>query len=210
MLFTGAGFSAEARDRAGAPLPDSAQMACDLWQLLFPDERPDDSDPRGPLRHRVAARARQAARVRRYPPADRRRAAAGLVRDVVLGAVAADLHAERRRPRGRGRAPVRSARARSSRSRRSPKPPPPIPGALEVDPPQRDRRRRRVAGHVLDDAICPTARAPRPRLRAAGRGSRHGAVRVRRDPARRDGALAARRARGPSGNRRRPTARTRS
>ena len=43
ILFTGAGFSAEARDRAGDPLPDSAQMACELWKLVFPDERPDDS-----------------------------------------------------------------------------------------------------------------------------------------------------------------------
>lgn len=43
MLFTGAGFSAEARCRAGNPLPDGAQMAADLWQLLFPGEAPDES-----------------------------------------------------------------------------------------------------------------------------------------------------------------------
>jgi hypothetical protein len=43
MLFTGAGFSAEACCRAGGPLPDGAQMAADLWRLLFPSERPDDS-----------------------------------------------------------------------------------------------------------------------------------------------------------------------
>jgi len=43
MLFTGAGFSAEARCRAGAPLPDSFQMARDLWTILFPGDAPDDS-----------------------------------------------------------------------------------------------------------------------------------------------------------------------
>lgn len=43
MLFTGAGFSAEALCRAGEPLPDGARMAADLWQLLFGDDCPDDS-----------------------------------------------------------------------------------------------------------------------------------------------------------------------
>jgi hypothetical protein len=43
MLFTGAGFSAEAVCCAGEPLPDGDQMAAHLWQLLFPSERPDDS-----------------------------------------------------------------------------------------------------------------------------------------------------------------------
>jgi hypothetical protein len=43
MLFTGAGFSAEACCRSGGPLPDGAQMAADLWSLLFPDDEPDDS-----------------------------------------------------------------------------------------------------------------------------------------------------------------------
>lgn len=43
MLFTGAGFSAEARCRAGGPLPDSAGMARELWSILFPSETPDDS-----------------------------------------------------------------------------------------------------------------------------------------------------------------------
>jgi len=43
ILFTGAGFSAEAHCCAGTPLPDSAQMTRDLWQVLFPDEEPDDS-----------------------------------------------------------------------------------------------------------------------------------------------------------------------
>jgi hypothetical protein len=43
MLFTGAGFSAEAICRAGEPLPDGARMAADLWQLLFAGDCPDDS-----------------------------------------------------------------------------------------------------------------------------------------------------------------------
>jgi hypothetical protein len=43
ILFTGAGFSAEAQCCAGQPLPDGAQMARDLWELLFPTEEPDDS-----------------------------------------------------------------------------------------------------------------------------------------------------------------------
>jgi hypothetical protein len=43
ILFTGAGFSAEATDRYGRSLPDSAEMVRDLSSLLFPDEPPDDS-----------------------------------------------------------------------------------------------------------------------------------------------------------------------
>ncbi|HSN28514.1 MAG TPA: SIR2 family protein [Kofleriaceae bacterium] len=43
ILFTGAGFSAEAHCCAGTPLPDSAQMARDLWAILFPGEEPDES-----------------------------------------------------------------------------------------------------------------------------------------------------------------------
>lgn len=43
MLFTGAGFSAEARCRAGDALPDSAAMARDLSRILFPSHEPDDS-----------------------------------------------------------------------------------------------------------------------------------------------------------------------
>lgn len=43
ILFTGAGFSAEAHCCAGTPLPDSAQMARDLWEILFPGDEPDDS-----------------------------------------------------------------------------------------------------------------------------------------------------------------------
>ncbi len=42
-LFTGAGFSAEARDREGRTVPDTRQMACDLWAMLFGDEHMDDS-----------------------------------------------------------------------------------------------------------------------------------------------------------------------
>lgn len=43
VLFTGAGFSRDARDVAGRSLPTSAEMAAELWQLLFPDEPQDDS-----------------------------------------------------------------------------------------------------------------------------------------------------------------------
>ncbi len=43
ILFTGAGFSAEARDRAGQPLPESRTMIADLWRMLFGDAPQDDS-----------------------------------------------------------------------------------------------------------------------------------------------------------------------
>jgi hypothetical protein len=43
VLFTGAGFSAEATDRSGRPLPDSREMVRDLWTLLFAGDPPDDS-----------------------------------------------------------------------------------------------------------------------------------------------------------------------
>lgn len=46
ILFTGAGFSAEARDRENKPLPDAREMVSDLWQMLYADHwkgEPDDS-----------------------------------------------------------------------------------------------------------------------------------------------------------------------
>jgi len=43
VLFTGAGFSIGARDITGAPLPDSEQMRCELWRIVFGDSTPDDS-----------------------------------------------------------------------------------------------------------------------------------------------------------------------
>jgi hypothetical protein len=43
MLFTGAGFSSDARDLAGRPLPDSTQMIRELWSICFGDDEPDDS-----------------------------------------------------------------------------------------------------------------------------------------------------------------------
>jgi hypothetical protein len=43
VLFTGAGFSAEAKDRAGRGLPDTPQMIRDLWSMLFGQADPDDS-----------------------------------------------------------------------------------------------------------------------------------------------------------------------
>jgi hypothetical protein len=42
MLFTGAGFSADARDADGNTLPDSETMRRELWPLVF-DGEPDDS-----------------------------------------------------------------------------------------------------------------------------------------------------------------------
>jgi hypothetical protein len=42
MLFTGAGFSAEARDRGGLRLPDTPGMVGELWPLLFGDVDPPD------------------------------------------------------------------------------------------------------------------------------------------------------------------------
>lgn len=43
VLFTGAGFSAQASDRAGRRLPGSRQMIAELWTMLFGDAPPDDS-----------------------------------------------------------------------------------------------------------------------------------------------------------------------
>ena len=43
ILFTGAGFSASASDRAGRALPDGETMRRELWALMFGDGEPDDS-----------------------------------------------------------------------------------------------------------------------------------------------------------------------
>lgn len=43
MLFTGAGFSSDARDLDGRPLPDSAQMVRELWPLVFEGDELDES-----------------------------------------------------------------------------------------------------------------------------------------------------------------------
>ncbi|HEU0037253.1 MAG TPA: SIR2 family protein [Kofleriaceae bacterium] len=43
MLFTGAGFSGDARDMDGKRLPDSREMIGELWKICFPDDEPDDS-----------------------------------------------------------------------------------------------------------------------------------------------------------------------
>lgn len=43
MLFTGAGFSSDARDVDGNCLPDSAQMIAELWPLCFGTDPPDES-----------------------------------------------------------------------------------------------------------------------------------------------------------------------
>ena len=43
MLFTGAGFSADALDVDGKPLPDSEQMRRELWPLIFGSGEADGS-----------------------------------------------------------------------------------------------------------------------------------------------------------------------
>jgi hypothetical protein len=43
MLFTGAGFSADARDTEGNALPDSEEMRRELWPLVFDGEVDDSS-----------------------------------------------------------------------------------------------------------------------------------------------------------------------
>ena len=43
MLFTGAGFPADARDRPGRSIPTGKELRDELWSLCFPDEEPDDS-----------------------------------------------------------------------------------------------------------------------------------------------------------------------
>jgi hypothetical protein len=43
ILFTGAGFAADARDRAGEPVPDSPTMVRELWSICFADDEPDAS-----------------------------------------------------------------------------------------------------------------------------------------------------------------------
>jgi hypothetical protein len=43
VLFTGAGFSSDARDACGEPLPDGDQMRRELWSMCFGDCEPDAS-----------------------------------------------------------------------------------------------------------------------------------------------------------------------
>ncbi len=43
MLFTGAGFSCDARAVDGSGLPDSKSMIAELWPIVFGDGEPDDS-----------------------------------------------------------------------------------------------------------------------------------------------------------------------
>ena len=43
VLFTGAGFSAEARARDGRPIPTGEELADELWTLCFPGEARDGS-----------------------------------------------------------------------------------------------------------------------------------------------------------------------
>jgi hypothetical protein len=43
VLFTGAGFSVDARDRSGRPIPTGPELADELFDLCFPGEQRDES-----------------------------------------------------------------------------------------------------------------------------------------------------------------------
>ena len=45
VLFTGAGFSANAYDRSGTPLPSAWQLKKELWALCYPEAPFDESAP---------------------------------------------------------------------------------------------------------------------------------------------------------------------
>lgn len=49
ILFTGAGFSWNARDRSGQPLPSVLQLKKELWELCFPSDQFDSSTSLGDL-----------------------------------------------------------------------------------------------------------------------------------------------------------------
>ncbi|MGA2186347.1 MAG: hypothetical protein ABSH47_25305 [Bryobacteraceae bacterium] len=49
ILFTGAGFSAGARDHSGVAIPSSGDLRRELWQLCYPSEDFDDSSSLGDL-----------------------------------------------------------------------------------------------------------------------------------------------------------------
>ena len=44
VLFTGAGFSADARDVDGNSVPTTAELRDLLWPLVFPEQEPDESE----------------------------------------------------------------------------------------------------------------------------------------------------------------------
>ncbi len=50
ILFTGAGFSAEAKDREGRSLPDAKEMIADLWRMLY-GEGADATKSANPVDH---------------------------------------------------------------------------------------------------------------------------------------------------------------
>jgi hypothetical protein len=54
VLLTGAGFSVEARDRDGRPIPSGDELADELWSLCFPDEPRDDSELEDLFQHALA------------------------------------------------------------------------------------------------------------------------------------------------------------
>src|SRR5437899_2594195 len=49
ILFTGAGFSLDAKDCSGRPIPSSRQLKLEIWDLCYPNEVFDESSSLGDL-----------------------------------------------------------------------------------------------------------------------------------------------------------------
>jgi hypothetical protein len=58
-LFTGAGFSCDARALDGRPIPSGKELADELWQLCFPGEERDESALQDLFQHALATCPRQ-------------------------------------------------------------------------------------------------------------------------------------------------------
>ena len=58
VLFTGAGFSAGAKDRRGRPIPSVRKLKEELWELSFRDQPFDDGASLGDL-YEVALKTRR-------------------------------------------------------------------------------------------------------------------------------------------------------
>lgn len=56
MLMSGAGFSADARDLDGRPIPTGDELAAELWELCFPGETRDRSDLQDLFQHALTRR----------------------------------------------------------------------------------------------------------------------------------------------------------
>lgn len=62
-LFTGAGFSNEATDHRRVRLPTARQLRRELWDLCFPDTKPDESTLADLFHHALRRKPRQLARL---------------------------------------------------------------------------------------------------------------------------------------------------